>query len=196
MYIEQAHILRAQLPTHIRERIIARSRLSLDGSREGVVRHALIISSSFPYLRGTSALLPLSRRETAAWWCRYRSLARARIYDILSKTSRRNLWRETPIVEACQDLTRGRIVFARFSHASRQSIQSISLSLYLSVSRKGWTQRYVIYALRNRRVFRWKNTREMWGFSTRRDAGNSISQIDMYTERKVFSICDYNHMVK
>lgn len=51
---------------HGHESIIARSCLSLDDSREGVVRHTLIISSSFPYLRGTSALLLLSRRETAA----------------------------------------------------------------------------------------------------------------------------------
>lgn len=83
---------------HGRESITARSCLSLDGSSEGVVRHALIISSSFPYLRGMSRGAPVVSSQNSCAII-YGPISRSRVnfYDMLSKASGRNPWRETPL---------------------------------------------------------------------------------------------------
>lgn len=137
--------------------ITASSRLSLDGSRGGVVRHALIISSSFPYLRGTSVAPVVSSWDidVICWYAAdlfvdlrisasLVASVRTNFYirrAALSKAPSGEIYSVKPIVEACRDrLTCECAIFLRaFLYAGRWSISlyvcsSFSLSRWLSLA--------------------------------------------------------------
>lgn len=132
------------------------SRLSQDGTREGVVRHALIISSSFPYLQGTSAAPVVSLRDKRVTLDTRWSLicVCVNFYHTLSKVHRREIYSAKSYCEGVSRSLNAQFLRALFSMwiADRDRFLSLFLSPYLSLE-KIWFMRREIGACPDRKTY-------------------------------------------